>query len=364
MNTSANYTVIGLMSGSSLDGLDLVCCRFELSDNTWNFTIESSECVDYPEEVVKYLTDAFYKTPEEIKQTDINYGKFLGQKLKSFIQKNGLKPDFIASHGHTIFHRPQEKYTLQIGDGQVIANETGLTVINDFRSADVMKGGQGAPLVPVGDRLLFSEYPICLNIGGIANLSFEHKGERIAFDICIANQALNYLANREGKNYDAGGEMARTGILNEALFNTLNTLDYYNKPFPKSLGREFFEKTILPMLLQSELNTMDLLRTMVDHIAFQIAKSTGYLPVSTILVTGGGAFNSFLIEQLSSQSKHHISIPDSLTINFKEAIIFAFLGVLRYRNEINCYKSVTGAFEDSCTGLIHYPKDLIRGGNF
>jgi anhydro-N-acetylmuramic acid kinase len=364
MSNAANYSVIGLMSGSSLDGLDLVCCQFRQTGKIWQYTIEASECSEYPDDVVRYLKDAFYKSPEELKQIDIDYGKFLGLKLKNFIQKFNLCPDFIASHGHTIFHRPQEKYTLQIGNGQAIANETGSIVINDFRSLDVKKGGQGAPLVPVGDRLLFSEYPVCLNLGGIANLSFEHQGERIAFDICIANQALNYLANREGKTYDAGGELARSGKVNINLFQKLNALDYYEKSFPKSLGREYFEKTILPLLQQSELNTLDLMRTMVEHIATQIAKSVENLPAGNILVTGGGAYNRFLIEQLSKRCKHQISIPDSLTINFKEAIVFAFLGVLRYQNEINCYKSVTGAFEDSCTGVIHFPEGPIHSGDF
>ncbi len=343
------------MSGSSLDGLDLVCCQFTIKEDKWHYTIEAAECMDYPEEVIRYLTDAFYKNPDEIRQIDINYGKFLGKQINSFIQKFGLQPDFIASHGHTIFHRPNEGYTLQIGDGKAMANATNLMVINDFRSLDVKKGGQGAPLVPVGDRFLFDEFGICLNIGGIANISFEHQGERIAFDVCIANQVLNFLAGREGLNYDNGGELARIGNLNHSLLLRLNALDYYKKTFPKSLGREYFEKTLLPLMMQSDLSTADLLRTMVEHIADQIAKSIEHQPLSNVLVTGGGAFNDFLIEQLSCKSKHSMVIPDALTINFKEAIVFAFLGLLRSRNEINCFKSVTGASEDSCSGVIHYP---------
>lgn len=344
------------MSGSSLDGLDLVCCTFVLKDDAWQYEIEAASCIPYPENIAYELKSAFYKNPTGIAQLDVDYGKFLGQQIAKFIKKNNLNPDFVASHGHTIFHRPNEGYTLQIGDGQSIADVTGRMVINDFRTLDVKKGGQGAPLVPIGDRLLFSDYGICLNIGGIANLSFENKEERIAYDICIANQALNYLANQVGKEYDINGEMANDGEVYLPLLQQLNSLEYYQKPFPKSLGRESFEREILPLLLQTEINVKNIMRTFVEHIAIQIVECIEKLPLTKMLITGGGAFNRFLIEQISIKTKHQLIVPDSLTVNFKESIIFAFLGVLRFRNEINCLKSVTGAIEDSCCGLIHIPK--------
>jgi len=355
MDTPDSYAVIGLMSGSSLDGLDLVCCRFFFDNGVWSYTVEASECMAYPEEIAASLRAAFYKNSTEINKLNLVYGKYLGEQTHRFMQKFHLHPDFIASHGHTIFHRPSEGYTLQIGDGQAIASETGLMVINDFRSLDVLRGGQGAPLVPMGDRLLFANYGICLNLGGIANLSFDYKGERIAFDVCIANQALNFSTNQLGKAYDENGEFSRQGKVDMPLLQHLNALPYYAKPFPKSLGREFFENEIKPLFSQFHLGWKDILRTMVEHISLQIAVCVDQLPPCEMLVTGGGAFNSFLIAQIEAKSKHLIVVPDKQTIAFKEAIVFAFLGVLRYRNEINCLKSVTGAFTDSCTGIIHHP---------
>lgn len=349
------------MSGSSVDGLDLVCCSFTKND-TWHYRVEAAECCPYPVEVASYLNQAFYKSTDAIKEIDIMYGLFLGEQINQFVQKFGLHPDFIASHGHTIFHRPQEGFTLQIGDGNAMADTTRLTVINDFRSLDVSKGGQGAPLVPVGDRLLFGEYDICLNIGGIANLSFELNGERISFDVCIANQALNFLSGLLDKPFDESGMMARSGNMIPDLYEQLNALDYYVRPFPKSLGREYFEKIILPLLVDKKVGVTDLLRTMVEHIAFQIAMCIQQLPVGKLFITGGGAFNYFLIERLAANSKHRVVVPDRLTINFKEAIVFAFLGVLRFRNETNCLKSVTGAYEDSCTGVIHEPLKVKTTG--
>lgn len=359
--------IIGLMSGSSLDGIDLVDADF-WHDGKWHFEIVAKDNYDYDDDWRNSLANAFYidnvKTfPEtSLHALDIRYGQFLGQVTKQFIDKYSLKPEFVASHGHTIFHRPQEHYTLQIGDGQALANECGVTVINDFRTEDVLKGGQGAPLVPIGDKLLFSDYPICLNIGGIANVSYDVDGQRIAYDICIANQALNYLATRvktHGRaslQYDRDGLIARSGTIDNQLLTTLNSHSFYSQQYPKSLGREFFEENIKP-LLENHDDISNLMATFVEHIAIQISKSIENQPIEKLLITGGGAKNKYLVERIQAHTKHQVVVPSDDIIDYKEALVFAFLGLLRSRNEINVLKSVTGAESDSSSGRIFQPNN-------
>lgn len=351
------YNVIGLMSGSSLDGIDLVDANF-WHNGRWHFEIVAKDNFEYDHVWKKHLSDAFYMSPEDLKDLDIQYGKLLGEVTRSFIGKFGLNPEIVASHGHTIFHRPQERYTLQIGDGQSIADICGVKVINDFRTEDVLKGGQGAPLVPVGDKFLFSEFPICLNIGGIANVSYDINGERIAYDICIANQALNFLANLKNMDYDEDGLMARSGTVDNQLLEKLNSHSYYLQTFPKSLGREFFEENVKPLFEQnpSSCSLENLMATFAEHIAVQIGKSIEKQPFGKTLITGGGAKNKFLIERIQANTKHKVVIPDDDITDYKEALVFAFLGLLRNRNEINVFKSVTGAESDSCSGKIFLPK--------
>ena len=346
--------IIGLMSGSSLDGIDLVDVDF-WNDGKWHFEIVAKDNYDYDDDWRKKLSDAFYYDKNQLQNIDYQYGKLLGQVTKQFIDKFNLKPEFVASHGHTIFHKPQEHYTLQIGDGQALANECGITVINDFRTEDVLKGGQGAPLVPIGDKLLFSDYPICLNIGGIANVSYNVDSQRIAYDICIANQALNYLANRLSMPYDKDGLIAHSGLIDNQLLTTLNSHPFYSQKYPKSLGREFFEKNIKP-LLENRDDIANLMATFVEHIAIQIGESVMTFPeTSQLLITGGGAKNKFLVERIQAHTKHHVVVPSDDIIDYKEALVFAFLGLLRSRNEINVLKSVTGAESDSSSGKIFHP---------
>lgn len=346
--------IIGLMSGSSLDGIDLVDVDF-WNDGKWHIEIVAKDNYDYDDDWRKKLSDAFYYDKNKLQNIDYQYGKLLGQVTKQFIDKFNLKPEFVASHGHTIFHKPQEHYTLQIGDGQALANECGITVINDFRTEDVLKGGQGAPLVPIGDKLLFSDYPICLNIGGIANVSYDVDSQRIAYDICIANQALNYLANRLSMPYDKDGLKARSGLIDNQLLSTLNSHPFYSQKYPKSLGREFFEDNIKP-LLENRDDIANLMATFVEHIAIQIGESVMTFPeTSQLLITGGGAKNKFLVERIQAHTKHHVVVPSDDIIDYKEALVFAFLGLLRSRNEINVLKSVTGAESDSSSGKIFHP---------
>ncbi len=347
-------TVIGLMSGTSLDGVDLACCRFSYNGQ-WHYEVLATECILYPAIWKKKLNTAFHMEPTRLAALDIEYGSYLGDLVAAFVRKYNLKPDLIASHGHTIFHKPEEAYTLQIGHGKRLAETTGITVVNDFRKADVQKGGQGAPLVPIGDRLLFGDFGICLNIGGIANLSFEQNQNRVAYDVCPANQVLNLLAQQAGSDYDENGRIAGSGQLNQDLLQKLNTLDFYQHNGPKSLGREWVQQVFLPDLNQAALPINDLMSTVCHHIAVQLAKATDHLKPTTMLVTGGGAFNTFLMDCIRSQSKHTVAIPEAQLVNYKEAIVFAFLGYLRINGLINCLSSVTGAYEDSSCGDIHHP---------
>lgn len=339
------------MSGSSLDGLDLATVRFTMeSPEKIGFELLHHASIEYPTEWQKKLSEAFYADKKSLELLDKEYGKYLGEKTAQYIANTKRTPDFIASHGHTIFHRPEEGYTLQIGNGEIMARECNTTVVNDFRSEDVSKGGQGAPLVPIGDRLLFGDYEICLNIGGIANASFEKDGQRIAFDICIANQALNHLAQREGKKYDTNGDMARQGKIVTELLDKLNDNAFYGKPAPKSLGREFFEENIRQQI--DTYPTADALCTFAEHIAMQIGEATSIVPKGKMLITGGGAYNTHLVERIKAHCRHEVVIPDRDIIEFKEAIVFALLGFLKLEGITNVLKSVTGASSDSCSGKV------------
>ena len=353
-----DFKVIGLMSGSSLDGVDIAYVNFSHDNKRWFFQIVEAGNIPYTEEWKNKLSEAFNKSEAELKELDIEYGKFLGTVTKKFIKKYEFDPKLIASHGHTIFHAPEKSYTLQIGNGQEIANATGITTINDFRTEDMKKGGQGAPLVPIGDKYLFADFPICLNIGGIANVSYDIDGQRIAYDICMANQMLNYLASKLGYDYDNNGNFARQGIVNQELLNIFNDNAYYDKDAPKSLGREFFEKYQHEIIDNSDLPVKDLLATATEHIACQIVKATDSLDTSKMLITGGGAKNNFLIERIRKMSKHEIVIPDTMIIDYKEALIFAFLGTLKLEGKINVLSSVTGASSDSSSGNICLPQQL------
>mgnify|MGYP003205658331 CR=1 FL=1 len=348
--------VIGLMSGSSLDGIDMVDVDF-YHDDRWHFEIKAFDNISYDEQWKETLSQGFYYGKERLAKTDLEYGIMLGEETKHFIERNNLRPDIIASHGHTIFHRPDLGYTLQIGSGQAIADICNCITINDFRSEDVEKGGQGAPLVPMGDKLLFSEYALCLNIGGIANISYDNnEGIRIAYDICIANQALNYLSRQKGLNYDECGFMARKGNINIELLNSLNDNDYYKNKNPKSLGREFFESVTLPIFNDYNISTEDKLATFVEHIAIQTGEAAKGCDKGKMLISGGGAKNTFLVERIKKNTGHEVIIPAENIIDYKEALVFAFLGLLRKESKINILSSVTGAKSDSSSGKIWFPK--------
>jgi anhydro-N-acetylmuramic acid kinase len=347
------YQVIGLMSGTSLDGLDIACCEFTTDGIRWEYRILCAETVSYAPDWKEVLSGIEKRSALDFVTADVDFGHFSGRHAREFIQRNNLVPDFIASHGHTIFHQPNRKITSQIGRGAAIAAETGLRVVSDFRTLDVALGGQGAPLVPVGDMLLFSAYDFCLNIGGFANISAQQGENRIAFDICPANIVMNNLARTAGCEYDRDGLLAAGGSVNPNLLETLNKLPYFQQPSPKSLGKEWVLREVNPILDLSALPVNDQLATFCEHIAMQVAAVTSANSDAKMLITGGGAFNTFLISRIVHHARPAIILPDNHTINFKEALIFAFLGVLRWRNEINCLQSVTGASKDSSGGCIY-----------
>jgi anhydro-N-acetylmuramic acid kinase len=352
-----SYSVIGIMSGTSLDGLDLAFCIFSKKLDNWNYQILKAETVSYSSDWEKRLKELPKASAVEFVQTNTDYGTFIGQKVNSFINKHNLQVDFISSHGHTIFHQPILGFTSQIGAGASIAAETGLDVVCDFRSLDVALNGQGAPLVPIGDRLLFSEYDYRLNIGGFANISYEEDGKTFAFDIAPANIALNYLMHKIGFPFDKNGEFAEKGKLIPELLQKLNALPFYQIKSSKSLGREWFENEFLD-LIDSTYTINDVLSTLVKHLTYQISIVLNRTSKKNqkLLITGGGAYNSFLIEQLKEQTNIEIVIPSNDLIQFKEALIFAFLGVLRIENQVNTLKKVTGANSDSIGGAIYKGK--------
>ncbi len=349
-----SYNVVGVMSGTSLDGIDLAHIHFTIENGKWSFEIRECETITYPVDWLNKLKIAVGFSKEELIELNQNYTAFLGATIRSFLDKNSITNlDAVCSHGHTILHQPQNGFTLQIGNLPEIARYVNTTVVCDFRVQDVQLGGQGAPLVPIGDRKLFSDYDYCLNLGGFSNVSFENDGKRIAFDISPVNTVLNFYANQLGFDYDDKGKTSRSGAINSELLSILNALDYYQKPFPKSLGFEFVKGIILPLVDQFSITTEDKMRTFTEHIAQQIGFA---LPTKEgkILVTGGGAYNDFLIERMQHfLPKIDVIIPNSTLLEYKEALIFALLGVLKLRNEVNALASVTGAKQDHSSGVIY-----------
>jgi anhydro-N-acetylmuramic acid kinase len=357
------YRVIGLMSGSSMDGLDIAFVEFHENAGKWSYEILNADCYPYPEEWTYRLTKAVSLSAIDYQLLHVDYGHFLGRQVNAFIERYGLqyKVALIASHGHTTFHIPTRRMTAQLGDGAAIASETHLPVVTDLRAMDVAFGGQGAPIVPIGEKLLLGTYDYFLNIGGIANISA--NAERyLAFDVCAANRVLNMLANEAGRDYDEDGEMARQGNPDNGLLQKLDQLDYYRQPYPKSLANDFGIDIVYPMIKRENIGTNNALRTYVEHICGQIknsiessGRSNGKMQNAKLLATGGGANNSFLIERLADKLGElnvEVVIPDKSLVNYKEALIMALIGVLRWREEYNVLSSVTGAQRDSIGGAL------------
>lgn len=357
------YRAIGLMSGSSLDGLDIAFVEFQEQGGHWSYEILEAECSPYSNEWRKRLEQAPGLAAKEYLLLHTEYGHYTGRRVNEFIEKYGLqyKVAVVASHGHTAFHFPAQGMTAQLGDGAAIAAETQLPVVSDLRALDIAFGGQGAPIVPVGEKLLLGDFDYFLNIGGIANISM-NADRYIAFDVCPANRVLNMLAAEAGKEMDEGGQLAASGSVQDDLLDQLNQADYYRKPWPKSLANEFGTEIIYPLIREMVSGTADALCTYTEHIAVQVSQAVTALQSlppgkenARLLVTGGGAFNRYLMQRLD----RHLSpkgittvLPDPKLVNYKEALIMAFLGVLRWRQEYTVLSTVTGAARPGIGGAL------------
>lgn len=349
-----NYNVIGVMSGTSLDGVDLAFAKI-CTTPSYSAKISTAITVPYSDEWVQKLKGSMHLCPAELKLLDDQYTTYLGQCISQFIKDNNIDQlDAICSHGHTILHQPDDGLTLQIGNMPKLAIAVDHTVVCDFRVQDVALGGQGAPLVPIGDQLLFGAYDYCLNLGGFANVSSEKEGVRLAYDICPVNVVLNKYAQQLGAMYDEGGAFAKAGTVNIELLGQLNDLSYYRQPAPKSLGIEWVHSQVFPILEAFQGTVIDILATFTEHVAIQLVQQ--FLSGSQVLVTGGGAFNSFLLERIGTHNVVDLILPDAKLIEFKEALIFGLLGVLKLEGAVNCLSSVTGAQRDHSSGMIYYPQ--------
>ncbi len=341
--------VIGLMSGTSLDGLDVCLCDFEFSNPGWKFEILHAKTYSYTDELKKHLAEAQNYDALSFITLHSQYGFEMGKLVNQFIEEFGIKPDIIASHGHSIYHVPQKHIMYQIGDGAAIAAETKIPVVSDFRRLDIMLGGQGAPLVPIGDRTLFAEYDYCLNIGGFSNVSFERDGQRIAYDVSPSNYISNYYCRQIGLEYDEDGKLGRKGTICQPLLDELNGLAFYHHDGPKSLAREWVEEDVFPLFDKYGLSLEDKLRTLYEHVAYQISRvGKG----GKMLITGGGAFNKYLVELITEKGGFEVVIPDPIIIAFKEALVFALLGAMYMFDQNSCLTSVTGASRDNIGGML------------
>lgn len=349
-----SYNIIGVMSGTSLDGVDLAHIHFSIVENNWQFNILECETIPYQENWVDSLKIATGFSQEQLEKLNQDYTALLGSIIADFITRHKIENiDAVCSHGHTILHQPQNGFTLQIGNLPEIAAIINQKVVCDFRVQDVKLGGQGAPLVPIGDRILFSEYDYCLNLGGFSNVSFEENNTRIAFDISPVNTVLNFYANQLGFDYDDEGKISKSGNLHPELFNQLNALDFYQKSYPKSLGFEFVKEIIFPLIETFQISIEDKMHTFTEHIAYQIRMAL-HIKHGKLLITGGGAYNKFLINRIQFHlPEMQIIIPESKILEFKEALIFALLGVLKLRGEVNVLSSVTGAEKDHSSGVVY-----------
>ena len=352
----SNYKVIAVMSGTSLDGIDIIYATYKYNKQ-WSFEINEAATEPYPKRWKLLLRGLSNKKMDYLQNFDEDYSAFLAEKIRIFIEIYKIEDiDFIASHGHTALHQPENQLTYQIGNRQILADLLKTKVICDFRVQDVELGGQGAPLVPIGDRLLFSDYKYCLNLGGFANISFEKDAQRIAYDICPVNIVLNHYVSKIDLEYDDKGKLALTGHVHSELLTRLNALQFYKEKPPKSVGIEWVETFVFPIINDFNLQIEDILKTFVEHVAIQISKHINEKNTQ-VLVTGGGAYNDFLMSRISVYSESKIVIPESQILEFKEALIFGLLGVLKERNEINCLKSVTGAEKNHSSGKILMPKN-------
>ncbi len=339
-------TILGVMSGSSLDGLDLCIVCFEKKADRWAYEITYCETVEIPDFYLRQLEKAPTLDSVDLLELDMSYGRWIGEH----ILKLKYPIDLISIHGHTVFHLPEKQLSLQIGNGEIINQLTDVTTVTNFRNLDILLGGQGAPLVPMGEKHLFPEFDGFINLGGICNASFSSNSNWLAGDIGPCNQVFNFYSETLGYSFDDGGQMASTGNLNKALLDNWSAFDFFHCPFPKSLGNHWVKEHFLQ---SSDYESKDVLRTFSFFIAKQILEVLNRYRPKKVMITGGGAYNTFLINQIRNQTNIELVVPDERLINYKEALIFAFLGLLKVRGEANVISGCTGASRDSCSGVVY-----------
>ncbi len=353
------YNIVGVMSGTSMDGLDLAHVSLtEREDGKWDYSINEDITIEYGEKWRLRLSKLRHQNSMIFHKTDRFYGQFIGENIRQFLDDNNLEADLVASHGHTVFHQPENNITVQIGDGNSITAFTGLPVVTNFRAIDVILGGEGAPLVGIADELLFGEYDMCLNLGGFANISGNKNDQRIAYDVCPCNIILNRIAREFEQEYDKDGEIAERGEVDYDLLGDLNAVEYYSYEPPKSLGREWISTHFWANVRASEISKEDKMKTLVDHIAQQIGNSiedicSGEASGKRIYITGGGAFNKTLISHIRTHTLAEVIVPDDSVVNYKEALAFGLLGILRVQNKTNVIAAATGAKSDSVSGSLY-----------
>ncbi|MEM9719780.1 MAG: anhydro-N-acetylmuramic acid kinase [Bacteroidota bacterium] len=353
---------VGVMSGTSLDGVDLVAAEFSWTEKEiYQYSILSSRSIPYSDQWVSRLANLIDQSGEIFAKTHVYYGHFLGATIRNFIKEENISPDFVGSHGHTIFHQPEKNFTAQIGDGETVVSYLTCPYVTNFRNKDVALGGQGAPLVPLGEKYLFPGRHLFLNLGGFCNLAVEG----LAYDVSSCNGVLNYLVQQIYPElpFDDKGNLAASGNFSEALFTELEALPFYQAAAPKSLGWEWVIEEVLPIVNRSELPIQDKLHTFCHHVANQIFQSLRALnrQNESILISGGGTHNEFLIsliaERLSTLDIHIEKPVDDSFIDFKEALIFSFLALRTLTGKPTILPSATGASEAGITGSIHLPQE-------
>lgn len=343
-----SLNILGIMSGTSLDGLDLVVVKIDFIAGTYRFNIDKSKTIKYSREWKNRLNNSRFLSGEKLIKLNVDFGRLIGVEAKAFCNES---IDLIASHGHTVFHQPEYGITLQIGSLNEIATISGVKTVGDFRTIDVAKGGEGAPLVPVGDCFLFGDYDFCVNLGGISNISFDENGKRKAMDLSPCNIVSNYFANQIGLEFDEDGNIGKNGVVNIDLLQMLNKWNFY-KESSSSIGIERIEKDFFPIFKQFDISLENKLRTYYEHLGVVIGKKLVY---GKALITGGGVKNLMLLDCIKLNSVSKVVVPNTELVDFKEALIFAFLGFLRVNNHVNIFASVTGAKSDSCSGNIIIP---------
>lgn len=364
------YHILGLMSGSSLDGLDLAYCRLEWKDNAITaWEILQAETLPFSELWQRRLANLPQQDALIFAKTHTYFGHYTAELVQKFLDKHNVQQlDAIASHGHTVFHDPSRHLTAQIGDGAALAAKTGYTAICDFRTQDVALNGEGAPLAPLVEQHLLGGYDFYLNLGGIANVSAPVTDERwVAFDCCPANQVLNSLAQELGAPYDDAGAWAREGQVLPDLLTQVAQFEFYHQPYPKSLGNGWIQQEVLPLYKTATGSWQDKLATACEHTAINIAtalqqiiEQEQLLPTSTfrVLTTGGGALNDYLMECIQAYCERSYTIeihrPCEELIIYKEALLMALLGVLRLEGQPNSLTSVTGAQRNTVNGAIYH----------